>query len=373
MGMKHDILEIPSSTGYWLVRADGGKFYEDFFLNNFIAISDNEITLSMIMECDFESLAGNVIEHYKRLYSETFKKDWSSQQIAHAAGRTQKFIDEMNIGDLILVPSKKSITFLIGVVTSEVYEITEEEVTSKIEVNYSINPYLKRRKVTWLKEVSRNEISEKLYWILSAHQTIFNLSEQRDYINQLLAPVYVQDNLCHGTLKISKEEGLDTDEWYELYSIIKQQSDNMNDRMIVKSNVQSPGLLELVSNNPITVISTIIVLSGAVMGEIKIGGIRLPGIIPFFQTYRKEQIEIKKSKKDLDMKDEEQRAKQLENQRAELELEQMKDDLALKKLENEAERLKVQLQISSFDAGRVFEGQTQMDSGDVQGEDESGQ
>lgn len=369
-----DVLEIPSSTGYWLVRADGGKYYEDFFLNNFIAISDNEITLEMIMECDHESLAGNVIEHYKSLYLDIYKKDdWTSQQIAHAAGRTHKFIDEMKIGDLILVPSKKSTTFLIGIVTSDIYEITEEEVSSKHEVKYPINPYLKRREVTWLKEVSRKEISEKLYWILSAHQTIFNLSEQRDYINQLLAPIYVQDNVCHGTLKISKKEGLDSDEWYDLYSIIKHQSDIMNDRMIVKSNVQSPGLLEFITENPITVISTVIVLSGAVAGEINIGGIRLPGIIPYFQSFRKEQIEIEKSKKDLQMKDLEYQAKQIENQKAINELKQMEDDMALKKLENEVERLKAQLQISSFDAGRVFEGQTQMDSGDVQDGGESEQ
>lgn len=25
------ILEIPKDIGYWLVRADGGKYYEDFF------------------------------------------------------------------------------------------------------------------------------------------------------------------------------------------------------------------------------------------------------------------------------------------------------------------------------------------------------
>ncbi|WP_312507523.1 hypothetical protein [Lysinibacillus sp.] len=370
--MIFNLLEIPSDTGYWLVRADGGKYYEDFFLNNFIAISDNEVSLKMITDYDHESLVGTVIEHYKRLYSETYS-EWAPQQIAHAASRTQKFIDEMKIGDLILVPSKKSTNFLIGVVTSDVFEITDEEVTSKVEVNYSINPFLKRRTVTWVKEVSRNEISEKLYWILSAHQTIFNLSEQSDYINQLLAPIYIQDGLCHGTLKISKQEGLDSNEWYDLYSIIKHQSDITDDKVIVKSNVQSPGLIELVANNPITVITTLVFLSGAVFGEINIGGVKLPGIIPYFQSLRKEQIEIKASKKDLDMKDEEHRAKRIENERAELELEQMRDDFALKKLENEADRLRVQLQISSFDAGRLFEGQTQMDSGDVRDEDESEQ
>lgn len=370
MDVFNSILEIPSNTGYWLVRADGGKYYEDFFLNNFIAISDNEITLEKIMDCAQESIAGIAIEHYKTLYSEAYNK-WTPQQVAHAASRTQKFIDEMNIGDLILVPSKKSTHFLIGVLDSDVFEITEKEVTSKVEVNYAINPFLKRRKVNWVKEVSRSEISEKLYWILSAHQTIFNLSEHKDYINQLLSPIYIQDGLCHGTLKISKEEGLNSNEWYELYSIIKQQSDLKKDKVIVKSNVQSPGLIELVTDNPLTVIAISIVLSGAVFGEINFKGIKLPGIIPYFQSFKKGQIEIQKSKKELEMMDEDQKAKQLENQRAQFELEKDKENFEIKKLENEAERLRLQLQISSFDAGTVFVNQTQTDSGDDLDADES--
>ncbi|MFY0521324.1 hypothetical protein ACOMCU_26390 [Lysinibacillus sp. UGB7] len=189
------ILEIPNKTGYWLVRADGGKYYEDFFLNNFIAVSDNEITFDLIKEYNNGSLVGIAIDHYKDLYSRMYTPKWSSQQIAHAASRTQKFISEMKINDLILVPSKNSKDFLIGIITSDVFEITEEEITSKVEVNYAINPFLKRRKVHWLKEVSRREISEKLYWILSAHQTIFNLEENKENINQLLAPVYIQDGV----------------------------------------------------------------------------------------------------------------------------------------------------------------------------------
>lgn len=359
----HTILEIPGETGYWLVRADGGKYYEDFFLNNFIAVSDNEITLEDIKECSKESIAGVTIDHYKSLYSEKYE-EWNAQQIAHSASRTYKFINEIKIGDLIVVPSKNSNQFLIGIVTSDVYEITENELTITADVHYSINPYYKRRNVQWVKEVSRKEISEKLYWILSAHQTIFNLVDQKDYINQLLAPIYIQDGQCHGTIKIAKQEGLNSDEWYNLYSIIKSCSDSSDDKVIIKSNVQSPGLIEFISDNYGTILAITIVLSGSIFGEVNFLGVKIKGILPYYQSYKKQKVEIQKGEKEIELMEEDKRAKQLENERAELELEKEKAKW-LKEKETEAEQLRGQLQISNFDAGRTIENQMQTDSGDV--------
>lgn len=356
-----DILEIPDDIGYWLVRADGGKYYEDFLINNFIAVSDNEITLENIKKISDGSIAGITIEHYKTLYSETYDK-WTTQQIAHAASRTQKFIDEMNIGDLILVPSKKSAYFLIGIITSDVYELSEKDVQTNLDVNYAINPFFKRRNVQWLKEVKRQEISEKLYWILSAHQTIFNLSDQRDYINQLLAPIYIQNGICHGSIKISTNEGLNSKDWYDLYTIINSKSEVSKKDVIIKSNVQSPGLLEFVSIDPWTVISITFALSGALFGEINIAGIKLKGILPYYQSYKKEKIEIKRKNKELEIMEEEKITKQLENEKIKFEFEKDKEIWEIKRLENEVERLRLKLQISSFDAGKVFERQTQKDN-----------
>ncbi|WP_400194596.1 hypothetical protein [Lysinibacillus telephonicus] len=364
-----NILHIPDDIGYWLVRADGGKYYDDFLINNFIAVSDNEITLEAIKSRDSDSIAGTTIEHYKALYSEIFK-GWSSQQISHGASRTNKFVNEMKIGDIILVPSKKSTHFIIGIITSEVYEIPIEKLESKIEVQYAVTPYLKRRSVQWIKEVPRNEISEKLYWILSAHQTIFDLKEQKEYINQLLSPIYIQEGFCHGTLKISKKEGLNQNEWYDLYSIIKKQTEN-KEEVIIKSNVQSPGLIELVTANPFTTLSIMIALSGAIFGEISIGGIKLQGILPFYQSFRKGEVDIKKAKKELEILELDRKAKEIGNDRAQFELDKEKSLWETEITKKEAELVRERLQISNFDAGKVIQSETQMDSVDVSDEGES--
>ncbi|MCC2249066.1 hypothetical protein JUJ52_03715 [Virgibacillus sp. AGTR] len=365
---KVNILKIPDNTGYWLLRADGGKYYDDFFLNNFVAISDNKITLEMLQECQDNSIAGITIDHYKELYRGKYSK-WSNQQIAHAASRTEKFCDEMKIGDLLLVPAKRSTHFLIGIIVSEVYEISEEEVTSGEKVHYAINPYLKRRNVHWLKEVSRAEVSEKLYWILSAHQTIFDLQREKNYVNQLLSPIFFQNGVCHGTLKISKKEGINQDEWYALYSAIKKYTDQNSEEVIIKSNVQSPGLLEFVSNNTGTVIAITVILSGTLIGDVNFIGFKFKGIIPYIQSHKKQNQEMKKTDKEIELMEEDKRTKQLENDRTEFELSKEKEIWQIKK-ETEAEQLRQQLQISNFDAGRIIEDRTQTDNSENPNVDE---
>ena len=48
--IEDNILQIPEineNTRYWLVRANGGKYYEDFKNSSTISIHDNELSLDM--------------------------------------------------------------------------------------------------------------------------------------------------------------------------------------------------------------------------------------------------------------------------------------------------------------------------------------
>ncbi|WP_238352223.1 hypothetical protein [Lactiplantibacillus plantarum] len=40
-----EILTIPDDTSYWLVRADGGKYLDDYIENSFISIAHNQVTI----------------------------------------------------------------------------------------------------------------------------------------------------------------------------------------------------------------------------------------------------------------------------------------------------------------------------------------
>jgi restriction system protein len=344
------ILEIPESINYWLVRADGGKYYEDFFLNDFIAIADNEVTLEKIRyEESINSLAGLTIESFKKIYEESYP-NMKPQQISHASSRTMNFINSIKINDLVLVPSHRSTEFLLGTVISEAYEITEEELLKWSGAHYPVCGYTKRRKIKWLKIIDRESISEKMYWILSAHQSIFNLNSFADHIDKLLSPIYIKGKNCYGIVKVNVSRGIKLNEWLELYSEVQKISGVNSSEIIIKSNVQSPGLIDFITDakNLAALIGAIGTLTGILFTKVEIGNTQILGIIPYF--FNEGRITRKSMKLDNDIK-----AVELEKKKAEL-----KAYIA----ENNVPPISEQLELSPFTSGKVVEFRTRKDTSD---------
>lgn len=368
------ILEIPSDTNYWLVRADGGKYYDDFLLNDFIAVSDNEITLESIdSHPQLNTDIGYTLEGFKSLYQEKYI-NWNNQQIAHAASRTMKFIEDIKLNDIIIVPSHRSNQFIVGIVTSEVYEDYDIESELAIPVHYSVCPYLKRRKISWIKEVSRNAISEKMYWILSAHQSILQLNDHSEYIDRLLAPIYIKDGFCYGILKVEKREGITSSEWYKLYSVIEEIKGDSSE-IIVKSNVESPGYLEILTelSSMSKIVSAMIILSGITFGKVNVLGVEVEGVIPYFWgkgKLERERMKIENEDKQLEL---ELKRMEVENKRREnanllnipLERSSHKENT-----ETRAHEVSRELEISAFNVGKTLGPEKRIDSDYSQDEDE---
>ena len=362
---KGKILEIPADTKYWLVRADGGKYYDDFLLNNFIAVSDDEITLEAIDEFpQLNTDIGHTIEGYKSLYQEKYK-DWNNQQIAHGASRTMKFIDEIQEFDVVVVPSHRSTHFIVGIVLGNPYTFSSSETIAPN--HYQECPYIKRREVRWIKEVPRKAISEKMYWILSSHQSILSLDEHAEYIDKLLSPIYIKDKLCYGVLRIDKKTGVTSSEWFKLYSFIEEVKEDSKE-IVVKSNVQSPGYIEILSelSNLPKVVSITLLLSGVILGKIKIGGVEVQGIIPYFfgnGKLERERIKLENEKMQLDndLVRIEVEKKKLESSSLTVEIQNIEE------AETIAHDLSRELEISAFNAGQTLGYRTRMDSEGSQG------
>lgn len=47
-----EIYQFNSRAKYWLVRAEGGKYYDDFKYNHFISIHHNQVTLADLQTTD---------------------------------------------------------------------------------------------------------------------------------------------------------------------------------------------------------------------------------------------------------------------------------------------------------------------------------
>ena len=99
-----EIYQFNSRSNYWLVRADGGKFYEDFKYNHFISIHHNEVGLNNLSTDELLFTAEKTIEYYKKQINDIYQdKNLSKHQITFTAKRLYSFIEEMSVGEIKLL------------------------------------------------------------------------------------------------------------------------------------------------------------------------------------------------------------------------------------------------------------------------------
>ena len=275
------IYEIPDDTQYWLVRADGGKYYEDFEYSNTISLQDNDLTLELFNGPAMLSHEVR-LDYYKKKIA-SVKPEFNPHQVSIAAKKMLAFINQMKIGDIVIVPSKQTKHFLIGVILSEPYELTDKELENLQKrgerMNYKASDNKKRRKVKWLNEVSRSKVNSNFFYTLTMHQSIIDVSDTRDYIAPLLSPIYIQDNKLTLCIRVNTSRGITSETWQSLYMMINElKNTKINESIVVKSNVQSPGFIVLTSaltqfieGMPLS-LSVLVVIYQLLLGDIEFKG-----------------------------------------------------------------------------------------------------
>ncbi len=145
-------------TNAWLVRPfpHGIKRVEEFKKENIVAIGWPGIG----------DLTGQSREDIKRILSET-PYCYSGLELGNAYATIDIFVNQMNIGDLIISPDGDDIYFA-KIVGDYHFEASKDGA----DVGYS-----HQRKVTWLNDTSRKQLSKKLRSSLKVHRTTANMSE----------------------------------------------------------------------------------------------------------------------------------------------------------------------------------------------------
>lgn len=274
------------------------------------------------------------IEHYKQQIIRVYDgEELSKHQITFTAKRLYSFVEDMSVGDYVVVPSFKSNYFLIGQITSDVYEkdIPEGQVT--LNHGYEQSDDIKRRNVKWINEVPRRKVNPKfLYSTLTVHHTIFNITDLSRYIDGLVSPLYFKDGKLNLWLRVNTTQSITSSMWKSLYSIIDEyKNPEIDEEIIARSNVESPGEISLqsigqfISENYWMLDSGLIGL-GLLFGDIDIKGIKVKGVFPYLRERktasleeRKLTVEVETMEKDADLKDV-QREIEIEKARKELEL-----------------------------------------------------
>lgn len=312
-----EIYQFNSRSNYWLVRADGGKFYEDFKYNHFISIHHNEVGLNDLSTDELLFTAEKTIEYYKKQINDIYQdRNLSKHQITFTAKRLYSFIEEMDVGDYVIVPSFKSNYFLIGQIISDVYEDPEAE-RIKLTHGYERSRDIKRRKVKWINEIPRYKVNPKfLYSTLTVHHTISNITELSKYVDGLISPIFFKDGKLNLWLRVNTPKGISSASWKDFYVVIDDvKNPVINEDIIATSNVESPGYITLQSIGQFFstnhgMFSSGLISLAILFGKVSIKGVEINGILPAYRQYkinklefRERSIDVEQKEKDVELQD----------------------------------------------------------------------
>lgn len=324
------ILDIPSNTQYWFVRANSrAEYYDDFLQNNYIAVDSSSISLNTLLDIPqtLRSSKDALKDRYKQLFQEnalskfdkrskdekmsdkTRKKERAAvlKRSSYRSGIVFHFVEDMNIGDFVVIPYKSAEKFLIGTVVTNCFENEidhVEDLDENSESNYAISPFKLKRKILWIKELPKSKFPDKLSWIESAHQSIFNITGYGNELNPFINPLYRYKGKIYARIGVNTDKEISSSSWLDYQLTMKDILSNNLGNVFQKLYVQSPGqIIIYVKQNLYWLVPLLI---GCLFGkvEIKHGDFKINfvGIFRYFSKTERQirnlDVEEKKAKID---------------------------------------------------------------------------
>ena len=261
------LLKIPSvSEGihYWIIRTNGGDYYEDFTLHEYISISWDYVSLSILYTKDDDEIK-RLIEVYEKMSTTPEDSDDESDgttkgKITAILNKINRFVFEIDKGDIFLIPSKNSDRIAIAEVVGDVYE-TENYVESYLQANPTTEiipcPYRKRRKIKILKTITKGQMDIYLARGFNSQHALSCMDEYAPYINRTIYGIYSRGDELHTTLHAGHPNGLTLKELVEFSTLLEKTASSIAQQceipfnpsqVEVKLNIHSPGLIELIGS-----------------------------------------------------------------------------------------------------------------------------
>jgi len=311
-GIESIAPRVDINRAYWLVRTMGGDYYHEYVTRGYVAIGYNEVPQSYI-----EDIIKTGDDAQKLLVEKINIIDEEEEiNKSYAAAQLLKFHRDMKIGDVIIVPGRKSEKVMIGFIDSNVY--TEPNVSRDM---YAC-PFDKRRKVEWIREYMRGNLNPKLQLMFNSRHIISNVDSYAGYIDSLINDFYVKDGHAFLVLRVKTQNDISANDFsgiFEVLDIIKEFEEEYNlglkpNDINIKISVQSPGdILLSIVNNPQTLFffGFIILLINGGGFKVENWGLDLstPGLLKSISEFldrRKDRAlkaEIKKKLENLDIDD----------------------------------------------------------------------
>ncbi|WP_147587069.1 hypothetical protein [Enterococcus gallinarum] len=320
--------QFDPNTKYWLVRGEGGIFYDDFLINNYIAIGWNEISAEEVDQnvWNSDTIRAKLISENGLAFNSKNKRKMGS-----AAKQMIKFQNDIRPGHIILVPSQNSERFSVGEVVGEVYSEEKEE-------KLLACPYVKRRKIKWIGKFNRFKADPLLQKVVYAAHTVSDITQYKSYINRATFDTYVEGDSMHMTFHVKHAEGIDL----EILSNLLKSYNELNkllypeDKVKVRLNIQSPGPIEIVG-----MAMTVGSIAGLIWNNAPVSSKIASGVketLKYGGKFSKQKdgfsIEIPNRKESENAQKNEERRLAMEEENHEIKKELLKEELRAKKIEN---------------------------------------
>lgn len=261
-----ETLNIPSVSPdrhYWTIRTNGGQYYNDFVLHQYISIAWDYVTLNILNNEEEESIK-RLISMYIADKDNSVDLDdedtdgTAKGKITAIYNKIHRFVFEISKGDIVLIPSAKSDSITIAEVIGDTYETTnyvEKHLRDDPNSETIPCPYYKRRKINTLKTITKGEMDIYLAKGFSSQHALSNMDEYAPFIDRTIHNIYSKSNELHATIRAGHPKGLTLKELVEISKYLEDTTNFIaseceipfdSSEIEVKLNIHSPGLIELI-------------------------------------------------------------------------------------------------------------------------------
>lgn len=308
---------IPENTHFWMIRTQKGYFYNEFIARKFVAIAWNNIdNTTDLSEQSLEYLKDDIVMKFPEI-----------SRPSTVINKCNNFINEIQKGDIIVIPSKGS-KFVTFASAGEYFEDKTKTVELEKTVIYRIKnkavyindvscPYKKRRKITLLRTMQSKDLNISLYHAITNYHGISNLDAYAYQILNELYNCYSYKDYTALVYNIRKAEPIKPRELSRLIygnteclcSIISE------DKISTQMDLHSPGdaiymlknIYEFGKENWATIFGFLIFLGGGSALSFKV-----PGLIDIVKNVISVPEELRTKKLDNDAKEIDIQMKRLE-------------------------------------------------------------
>lgn len=258
---------IGHTAHYWMVRTMGGQYYENFVSGRYIAVGPNDITLHEIIGYGQDGK-----KSHPALRKLVASRHPDVARPGHIASQLYRFCNELQVGDIVVVPSYSSFEISVCRITGSVYEDVN---TSGADGDC---PFMKRIPVEIIKKVKRGSLPPKAQLMFNSRHPISDISEYATYIDGTCLDYYNKNDETHVVLKINTEDAVAASTFYnmqKLFEIAERfcRDNNMDgnaSEVTMTVQMESPGALHFISKN-----KNFLAIVGLVILFINGGGLKI--------------------------------------------------------------------------------------------------